>query len=143
MPPASTVPPAISHISADGPFHRIDGTVRVDSAFKAIGGIGGKIQISCSFADRYSVKAGTLEQDIGCRRRSLPESSPPMTPATATGSVAVADHQHVGISGPLDIVERGEGFLICRGVRTTMLSGRRLSKSKACSGWPYSSMTSW
>ena len=68
-------------------------------------------------------------------------SAPPITPASASGRVAVADDQVVGVERALLAVERGQLLArLARGARRSALPAS-LSRSKACSGWPYSSST--
>ena len=70
---------------------------------------------------------------------SLP--SPPMTPASATGRLAVGDHQVVRDERALHAVERPELLALRRATHDDARRRARRSKSNACIGWPNSSIT--
>ena len=66
---------------------------------------------------------------------------PPMIPARLVGTVAVEDHHHVRVQAPALAVERLELLPLARAPRTTSRPPATRSRSKACSGWPVSSIT--
>ena len=71
---------------------------------------------------------------------TISELAPPMTPATPTGLCSSQMHSMLGVSLrslPSSVWMTSPS----RAVRTTILPPSTQEKSKACMGWPYSSMT--
>src|SRR5581483_8459451 len=68
------------------------------------------------------------------------ESSPPITPASATGVSPSQTSRSSGASS-LSTPSRVVNFLTAPARRTRIFFRARRSRSKACSGWPVSSMT--
>ena len=136
--PASTAPPpyrassAAAHSAADRRH------LRVDTALEAPGRLARQLVPSGGPGDHRRIPVRRLDHHIGGTGADLGGLAT-HHPGQRDGAGVVGDHQIVRIQGAVDAVE-GAQRLARLGPPDHDLAGA-CPASKACSGWPYSSIT--